>query len=136
MALDTLIGLKEINGFKIAVMDDLKKTNPELFPNDSMQMDYKVFEEEFRPKYPIQIRHDKNSISFTLQNGPVKEVGVNGCQVLELICAAREIISRLNDKYPCEENQKTVDALADAIHWQNERTKDREDRNVEGLNKN
>ena len=61
-----------INGRKIAIMDHLKKTNPELFQADSGQMDYRIFERDFRPKYPIQVRRDKNSLSFT--NGKLNDI--------------------------------------------------------------
>lgn len=133
MALETLKDVKEIGGFPVAVMDDLKKTNPELF-GESGAMDYKVFEKEFRPKYPVQIRHDKNSISFTIQNGPVKENGVNGCMVDTLIHAAKHIIEGLNKKFPCRENACAITKLDEAIHWLDARTKDREKRGVEGKN--
>lgn len=65
LPLEAFVHGQGINGRQVAIMDKLKKTNPELFNTPSGQMDYKVFEKDFRPKYPIQIRHDKNSISFT-----------------------------------------------------------------------
>lgn len=131
MALETLKGIKEINGEKVIVMDDLREQHPEMF-NEAGAMDYARFEKEIRPNYPIQIRHDKNSISFTIQNGPIKEVGKNGCQVTALIDAACSIIRRLNSQFPCEENDKTVGCLVEALMWQKKRTEDREARGVEG----
>ncbi|MBL1322212.1 MAG: hypothetical protein COA63_014305 [Methylophaga sp.] len=134
MALETLLGVKYIGGFAVAVMDDLKKTNPELFPNDTMQMDYKIFERDFRPNFPIQIRHDKNSISFTIQNDPIKENGINGCQVNTIFEAGLKILEGLNDKYPCRENAIAITKFQEGIMWLEERTKDRETRGVEGTN--
>lgn len=49
---------------KILVMDDLRRDHPEMF-REGGGMDWKRFEKDFRPKYPIQIRRDKKSISFT-----------------------------------------------------------------------
>ena len=135
MTLETLKDLKRVGGHTVIVMDDLKTDHPELFPNDSAQMDYAIFEKDIRPNYPIQISHDKNSIAFTIQNGAIKENGVNGCQVIDMIYVAKHIISNLNDKFPCDENQKTLDALEDALHWQAERTRDRVKRSVEGYDK-
>jgi len=123
MALETLEGIKEINGFKVIVMDH------------GNCFDSKTFEEEIRPNYPIQIRHDKNSISFTIQNGPVKEFGVNGCQVDSLIEAAKLIIEGLNKMFPCRENAMVITKLDEALMWSNKRKADREKRGVEGLSK-
>lgn len=133
MALETLKGIELINEDKVIVMDDLKNSHPHLF-NDSGSMDYKVFETEIRPKYPIQIRYDKNSISFTLQNGPIKENGKNGCQLTALIEAAKIVLERLNNKFPCRENSITITKLEEALMWQEKRTKDRLTRGVEGKN--
>jgi hypothetical protein len=135
MALETLKGFRELDGFKVAVMDELREQHPEMFDPVSGQMDYVKFEKDFRPKYPVQIRHDKNSISFTIQNGPVGEAGVNGCQVTTLIAAALEIIKGLNAKFPCRENLETLDYLQKAITSQEERKKERTNRHVEGSSK-
>lgn len=134
MALKTLQFTEEIGGFKVIIMDDLKKTHPEMF-GESGAMDYKRFEEEIRPKYPIQIRHDKNSISFTIQDGPIKDNGVNGCQVDTMIEAARDIIVGLNIKTPCAHNRFAVQALDEALYALAQRKKDRVKRGVEGTNK-
>lgn len=75
------------------------------------------------------------SLSFQLQDGPVKEVGENGCQVTALIEAAHFIISRFNEKFPCRENAITLTKLDEALMWQSKRTKDREKRSVEGTSK-
>ena len=134
MALETLKGVEEIDGFKVAVMDELKEKHPEMF-SESGQMDYKRFEKEIRPTHPIQIRHDKNSISFTIQNGPIKEVGVNGCQVDTLIRAVFMIVAGLNKKFPCAENSTACMALADAYVALKERKINRISRGVEGESK-
>lgn len=131
MALNTLKNLQEVNGEKIIVMDELKEQFPDKF-NESGAMDYKWFETEIRPNNFIYVRHDKNSLSFTIQNGPVKEVGKNGCQVTDIIAVAKHIIEELNKNFPCRENAMTITKLDEALMWQEKRTKDRMKRNVEG----
>ena len=133
MALETLKGIKEIGGYPVIVMDELREKYPDKF-NESGAMDYKWFEAEIRPTNFIYVRHDVNSISFTIQSGPVKEVGVNGCQVDTLIAAARLIISGLNEKFPCRENSIAITKLDEAIMWLEKRKQDREQRGVEGTN--
>lgn len=135
MALETLKGVTEINGEKVITMDDLREKFPERF-TETGAMDHKWFEERIRPNAFIYVRHDKNSISFTLQNGPIKEVGKNGCQVTDMITVAKHIIELLNAKFPCRENAMTITKLDEALMWQHKRTKDREKRGVEGLSKN
>lgn len=134
MCLETMKGIKEINGEKVVVMDELREEFPEKF-NESGSMDYKWFEKDIRPHNFIYVRHDVNSLSFTLQNGPVKEVGKNGCQVTDVIAVAKHIIEELNKKFPCRENAMTITKLDEALMWQKKRTDDREARKVEGLNK-
>ena len=134
MALETLVGVTKINGEQIVVMDELREKFPERF-TETGAMDHKWFEETIRPNSFIYVRNDKNSLSFTLQNGPIKEVGKNGCQVTDVIAVAKHIIEQLNAKFPCRENAMTITKLDEALLWQEKRTKDREARNVEGLSK-
>lgn len=131
MVLQILKNINIINGSKVLVMDKLREERPEMF-DESGSMDYKEFE-KLRADFPIQIRLDKNSISFTIQNGPM--FGVNGCQVTALIEAALLIIETLNSAFPCRENALTITKLQEALMWQEARTKDREKRQVEGYNK-
>lgn len=131
MALNTLKNIEEVNGNKIIVMDDLKNKYPEKF-NESGAMNYAWFESEIRPHSFIYIRHDKNSISFTLQDGPIKEFGKNGCQVTDIIAITKIIIEKLNEKFPCRENAMTITKLDEALMWQDKRTNDRIKRQVEG----
>lgn len=134
MALETLKGLKEINGETIICMDDLRNEFPEKF-NESGSMDYKWFEKDIRPHNFIYVRHDVNSLSFTIQNGPIKEVGKNGCQVEDIIAIAKHIVEQLNAKFPCRENSMMITKLDEAIMWSKLRTSNRQARNVEGLSK-
>lgn len=135
MALETLKGVTEIGGFKVVVMDELREKHPDKF-NESGAMDYKWFEKDVRPHNFVYVRHDVNSVSFTIQNGPIKEAGVNGCQVDTIIETARIMIDKLNDKFPCRENAVVLTKLDEALMWLEKRKKDRINRGVEGSSKN
>lgn len=134
MALETLKNVMKINDFDVIVMDELKKQYPEKF-NESGSMDYQWFEKDIRPHNFIYVRHDVNSISFTIQNGPIKEVGVNGCQVDEMIYAAKLIIEGLNKNFPCRENSMAITKLDECLMWLKKRKDDRIKREVEGTSK-
>jgi len=136
MALKTLKGIEkvgELHGlpFDIVVMDELREKFPEKF-NESGQMDWEWFEKDIRPNKFIYVRHDKNSLSFTLQNGPVKENGVNGCQVDTIIEVAKTMLEGLDADVPCVENQQAIVHLGFALRQLEKRRLDREKRGVEG----
>lgn len=110
MALETLKGVEEIGGFKVARDPESQKSTH------------------------IVINDDHNLIAFRIQKGPVKEKGINGCQVDTMIAAAKIIIEKLNEKLPCDENLYAITKLDHALHWLDVRRKNREKRNVEGTN--
>lgn len=83
----------------------------------------------------VEVDHGENSVKFTIQNGPIKENGVNGCQVDDMIFVATTIIKGLNKNFPCRENSLAITKLEEATMWLRKRKEDREDRGVEGLNK-
>ena len=122
MALETLKDVKEIGGF--IVMQDRPK-------NADGFVDWDLFDEQ-RKRQPIYIDHDLNMISFRIQNGPIKENGINGCQVDTIIEAAKVILEGLNAKFPCRANSKAISRLDEALMWLEKRTKDRTKRGVEG----
>lgn len=109
MALETLKDVTEIDGFKIGsdVTDD---------------------------ETPIKINYISNVICFRIQNGPIKENGVNGCQIDTIIQTAAMILQGLDMKFPCEENRHAVTHLMSAIGALHRRKMDRETRGVEGTN--
>jgi len=76
-----------------------------------------------------------NNLHFTIQDGPIKEVGVNGIQATDLLFFCKELFKSLNKSFPCRENALTITKIEEALHWQEARTKDREKRKVEGYNK-
>jgi hypothetical protein len=80
--------------------------------------------------------HGKPSIvCFTVQSGPIKEFGINGCQIDDVICWAKEKIEEFNRAFPCRENSLAATKLDEALLWLYERKRNREIRGVEGLNK-
>jgi len=111
MALETLRNVGMIGDFAVAELDDFADKRPAEF---------------------IVINHKNNGISFQVQNGAIKENGINGCQVDTLIEASLRIIAGLNAKFPCVENLQALLNLHAALGWLNKRTRDRENRNVEG----
>ena len=74
-------------------------------------------------------------VSFTIQSDPISEVGVNGCQALDMLKYTKCLFESLNESLPCNENELTIIKLQSAIHLQELRTEDRQHRNVEGFNK-
>jgi len=134
MSLEVLKDIKEIGGYSVVDMVSLKDVKPELFREDS-SMKYELFERDIRPNNFIYIRRDVNSIAFTIQNGPIKENGVNGCQVATLIHTAKHIISKLNDSFPCQENEKAIQHLQEAIQELDKRKANIEKPSVEEFNK-
>lgn len=125
MALETLKGLDEIGGYK--VMQERPK-------KEDGSVDWDKFD-EMRKDQPIYVDHAVNTVSFRIQDGPIKENGVNGCQVDTLMHTALRMISVLNEKFPCRQNSLAITKLEEAIHWLDDRKKDREKRGVEGYNK-
>ena len=124
MALETLIGVKEIGKFKVGDFDELTR----------MAEDESTLEElnEWVFDHPILVDHFENEISFRIQNGPIKEHGVNGCQVDTIIETAKKILEGLDAKFPSEYNKLAINKLDMALSHLGERTKDREARGVEG----
>ncbi len=94
-------------------------------------MDYKWFESDIRPNYNIYVRHDVDSLSFTMMTKPASEGG-KGCQATDLIEVAAHMISKLNEKFGCHENQQTLHNLRLALAFQKKRTANRVKRGVEG----
>lgn len=94
-------------------------------------MDRKFIEEVGWP----QVHGQVSSVKFTIQSGPIKEFGVNGCQIDDVIRWAKETIEVFNEKFPCHENRTAIDKLNDVLSIFAKRKADREKRQVEGTNK-
>lgn len=106
MALETLKDLTEVDGFSVGRTIE--------------GADY------------IFIDDDANIILFEIQNGPIKEKGVNGCQVDQIIHVAKLMIEGLDKKFPCQENKGAIASLEGALLWLDKRKNNREARGVEG----
>lgn len=95
---------------------------------------------ENRNKFFIEIENAKDEkgvppvVKFTIQSDPISEVGVNGCQAIDMLEYVKCLFKSLNEAFPCRENSLTITKIEEAIHWQEARTKDRMQRNVEGKN--
>jgi len=111
MALETLKDVKTIGGFEVTGGVS-----------------------NFGASRPVFVHDETNQISFQIQNGPVKEHGVNGCQVDTVIEAAKLIVEGLNKNFPCRENSMIITKLDEALMWSEKRKQDRIKRQVEGHN--
>jgi len=114
VALETLKDVDQIDGFKINRLKD-EEGNCEIFGKDFISVD-----------------HDASMIAFLIQDGPVKEVGVNGCQIDTILKTCYIILGKLNYKMQCQENENAIIHLERAIECLAERKKNREARGVEG----
>jgi len=122
MALETLKRITKIDGFDVVVVADCSGVG--------CNIDYTRGKQN-----PVMINQIDNRIEFQIQQGPVKENGVNGCQVDTIIATAKLIIEGLNKNFPCRENSIAITKLDEAIMWLKKRKQDREERGVEGENK-
>ncbi len=132
--IETLKDVKFVDGYAVIDMTALKIEHPDMFRPDG-SMHYHLFEARIRPFNFIYVRDDVNSLSFTLQNGPIHEKGVNGCQIDTIIETAKVMLEGLNKQFPCRENSSAITKLDEALHWLGHRKKDRGARGVEGYAK-
>jgi hypothetical protein len=73
-------------------------------------------------------------VQFKLQDGPIQEVGINGCQIDVILEIYLQILKGFNMKFPCRENSITITKIEEAQMWQQKRRENRESRAVEGRN--
>lgn len=74
-------------------------------------------------------------LKVKLQLNPIKEVGLNGVQIDDVIIFVREFITKRNNEFPCRENSIVITKLEEAEMWLERRKRDRVERGVEGFNK-
>jgi hypothetical protein len=127
-----------INSLKGFITIDGKKvmTNDERPINGfTGEIDWDAFN-LMREEYPICIDHEKDMISFKMLTKPASEGGdLRNCQLTSLIATGMHILEYLDNKFPCIENSVTLKHLKLALEAQEERTRNRINRNVEGENK-
>ena len=109
MALETLKDVRMVGGFNVVRTDGNWKSNDFIAIND-----------------------DENVITFKIQNGAIKENGVNGCQIDTMLEAVKLIVEGLNKKFPCKENAMAITKMDEGLMWMRERTRERTIRGVEG----
>lgn len=70
------------------------------------------------------------------QQGPVKEVGVNGLFNEDLLLMVLARLRAFNQgEYSCRENSMAITKLEEAVMWLRKRTQDRVARGVEGTSR-
>lgn len=74
-------------------------------------------------------------LRIEFQNGPVKEVGVNGVQNEHLLAVLIHRTTILNERFPCDENMLAIRHMKLATNALQARTANRQARGVEGENK-
>lgn len=75
-----------------------------------------------------------NTSTVLFQNGPVKEVGVNGVTNEALLAVLIHRTKFLDAKFPCDENKRAIQHLEEALVNLEVRTARRIARGVEGVN--
>jgi hypothetical protein len=81
------------------------------------------------------IKVDNNTISFTIQKGPVKEYNENGCRIDDVLIWVKDTLKHFNMVLPSRETSLCITKIEEALHWLEHRTKDRTNRGVEGYTK-
>ncbi len=121
MALETLKEFNEINGFEVRrCCEDMGVPIPVYISGS---------------RAPVYIDEDANIIAFRIQKGPIREAGINGCQVDTLIETARLMILNLNKKFHSVHNVEALVHINRALDALERRKIDRLARGVEGENK-
>ena len=108
--------------------------------NDLVTQNYTEIEYEDRFKFNaphhFEIKNIGNGEVVTkidMQEGPIKENGVNGCANEDLIAI---VLTRLesfqNSEYKCRDNAVAITKLEEALMWLRRRTNKRQDAGIEG----
>jgi len=80
----------------------------------------------------VFLGRDGRAVTFALQRGPVREVGHNGCDITDMLEFTRLTLEAFQAKFACRENAIAITKMQEAEMWLRERTRDREERGVEG----
>lgn len=86
-------------------------------------------------EYKPFVHINDESVTFIGQGGPIKEVGINGCQIDDIIEFAKDVLMVFNQRVPCRETSMMITKLDEALLWSMKRKMDREKRGVEGTSK-
>lgn len=74
-------------------------------------------------------------MDIQIQEGPIAENGINGCQVDDVLTIVVELLQAFNAAFPCRENSLAITHCQEAQHWLEARKKDRTARGVEGTSR-
>lgn len=88
-----------------------------------------------RPADDLYVEIVGPRVTFRLQDGPIREVGVNGCQIDDVVAFALAKVEEFNKLAPCVENHQVAVKLKEALYWLEERKRQREKRGVEGTSR-
>jgi len=108
--------------------------------NSLLTQNYTFIEHEDNIKFnaPNHFKIIKNATDevlaeINMQEGPIKENGVNGCHNEDLLAI---VLTRLeafqNSDFKCRENAIAITKIEESLMWLRKRTVDRELRGVEG----
>lgn len=80
-----------------------------------------------------QVLAGDKTVQLEFQTGAVRDQGVNGLTTEALLAALIHRTKVLSQRVPCDENAAAIINLEHALFWLDKRTRDRKDRQVEGL---
>lgn len=112
----------------------MKKYKHDLYGDKHTEL---YHEEKFinnAPHYFEVLDKEKETLcSVRFQNGPIKEVGVNGIHNEDLIAMVICRLEHFNESdYKSQDNAMAITKLEEALMWLGKRTRARERRGVEG----
>lgn len=64
-----------------------------------------------------QVHGQESSVKFTIQSGPIRKHGVNGCQIDDVVRWAKKKIEEFNKAFPSPQNSLVVTKLDEALLW-------------------
>lgn len=125
--------IKTLKGYHKATAGDyiIKGVKGEFYPckPDIFAQTYDIVDSDSRVREFVE-----TEIHF--QEGPIKECGVNGVCIEDLlVMVIRRLEGFQNSEFKCRENACAITKLEEALLWLRKRTMGRENRGVEGTNK-
>lgn len=83
--------------------------------------------------HSYQVLTGPSAHHLEFQRGGVKEAGVNGLTNEAVLAVLIHRTNVLNKRFPCRENALAITNMEQALMWFEKRTRDRQARNVEGV---
>ena len=116
----------------VSEMSDCKDSTNSIYSDDNLEVTVSKPGHE----YEIWNSHTEDDPIGELyfQDGPIKEVGVNGVQNEPVVAILIDRLKFLDDKFPSDYNKAAIFHLEQALESLQARTKDRVERGVEGFN--